>query len=200
MSNNLWVISDTHFGHANFLNFTDANGNRIRKFDSVEDMDEYMVTRWNETVRPNDKVYHLGDVFFGSPHRADKILARLHGRKRLLVGNHDDLDRTIARQNIGLDGKPTGDHTKVNVLREHFEKISLWRPFGKEGIIFSHIPLRKDQMTHDSKGFVLNVHGHIHDSVIAEPEYYNVSVEQIDYTPVHFDALVAIRTERMTSL
>jgi len=32
-----------------------------RPFASMEEMDEVLVQRWNERVRPGDRVYHLGD-------------------------------------------------------------------------------------------------------------------------------------------
>ena len=55
----IWVISDTHFGHSNILKFTDTNGNLIRgaKFSSLEEMDEHMIDQWNSTVKDGDKVY-----------------------------------------------------------------------------------------------------------------------------------------------
>ena len=50
-------------------------------------MDEEMVKRWNEVVRPNDKVYHLGDVVIARKNL--HILGRLNGKQRLIRGNHD---------------------------------------------------------------------------------------------------------------
>ena len=49
-----FLTSDTHFSHANFLKFVDGDGDIIRKFDSVEEMDDIMVDRWNEKVSKND--------------------------------------------------------------------------------------------------------------------------------------------------
>ena len=68
MSADIWVISDTHFNHANIIKFTDSNtGELIRgsRFSSTKEMDDHMIDRWNATVKPGDKVYHLGDVVFG---------------------------------------------------------------------------------------------------------------------------------------
>lgn len=78
-----FVISDTHFGHANILTF---EGGRP-EFSCVEEMDEHMVERWNSVVRPGDKVYHVGDVAIKK--KALKIMGRLNGRKTLIAGNHD---------------------------------------------------------------------------------------------------------------
>ena len=57
----VYVISDSHFGHANILTFERDDGVRLRPFDNVEQMHDAMITKWNETVRPQDHVYHLGD-------------------------------------------------------------------------------------------------------------------------------------------
>jgi calcineurin-like phosphoesterase family protein len=47
----------------------------MRPWIDPDEMDEEMVKRWNETVRPNDKVYHLGDVVINR--KALKIMSRL---------------------------------------------------------------------------------------------------------------------------
>jgi calcineurin-like phosphoesterase family protein len=48
----VYIISDNHFGHSGVLNFRKQNGDRPRAFDSVEEMDEHMIERWNSVVRP----------------------------------------------------------------------------------------------------------------------------------------------------
>ncbi len=52
----LFFTSDTHFG--------DARRIRIdkRPFASIAEHDAGLIARWNETVGPNDEVWHLGDV------------------------------------------------------------------------------------------------------------------------------------------
>lgn len=58
----IYVISDTHFGQESSLKWLDDEGNKVRPFDTVEEMNNTMITNWNNTVKPQDHVYHLGDV------------------------------------------------------------------------------------------------------------------------------------------
>ena len=94
----IWFISDTHFNHSNFLKFTDADGKLIRPFDTIEQMNELIMGNWADTVKPGDIIYHLGDVYFGSHDEAGKMLRKLPGRKRLIVGNHDDIKEIVKRE------------------------------------------------------------------------------------------------------
>jgi len=77
--------ADTHFGHAA------ARALYRRPFPSVEAMDEAMVARWNEAAGPDDDVWHLGDFAVGrkAVAGAGEVLARLNGRKHLVIGNND---------------------------------------------------------------------------------------------------------------
>jgi len=86
--NNTFIISDTHFSHENILTFNREDGQKVRPgFSSFEEMDEYIVNKWNSVVKPQDKVYHLGDVVMKK--RYIDVVKRLNGRKRLIMGNHD---------------------------------------------------------------------------------------------------------------
>lgn len=156
-----FLISDTHFGHANILNFKRKDGDVLRKFEDVYHMDQHMIDRWNSVVGYEDKVYHLGDVGFCSFSRLKEIFEQLHGRKVLIKGNHDNLKLSQYTQ---LFSDVRGTHTL-------------------NGIILSHIPLHPDSLGR-WKG---NVHGHTHYNSLEDKRYMNVSVEVVDYTPVEFN-------------
>ena len=85
----VFFTADTHFGHAA------ARALYRRPFPSVAAMDEAMVARWNEVVGPGDEVWHLGDFVVGPrkgaavAEAAEALLARLNGRKHLVIGNND---------------------------------------------------------------------------------------------------------------
>jgi calcineurin-like phosphoesterase family protein len=157
----IWLISDTHFGHANFLTFQDLQGHPVRPFASCEEMDETMIARWNAVVKPQDHVYHLGDFTLMPATRANVIAKRLNGIKRLVRGNHDKLK---SRQYLAM-----GFH-EIHGLKLLFD---VW---------LTHAPIHPLSM-----GRALgNAHGHIHERVYEGP-YVNCCVERTDYTPIHFE-------------
>lgn len=168
---NIWLSSDHHFSHANILTFLDKHGNLTRPgFANVEEMNELMIERWNECVKPGDKIYHLGDIVCTREREMskaiDSVLPRLNGVKRICLGNHD---------------------AEVPTLVKHIKKVMLWRLFKDEGFICSHLPMRPEQFRHK---VVLNVHGHLHQNIISDPRYFNVCVENHDYRPVHIDEVL----------
>jgi calcineurin-like phosphoesterase family protein len=158
---NIWVVSDTHFGHANIIKYCN------RPFANTLEMDETMIANWNSVVKENDHVYHLGDVGMGSDNLGN-TLRRLNGKKRLIVGNHDDL--------------------KSPVLMRHFEKIMMWRVWKEHKIVFSHIPLHEGSLKFGGYE-AINVHGHIHDKELPDKRYKCLCVEHTNYTPVNIDDL-----------
>jgi calcineurin-like phosphoesterase family protein len=190
MSRDIWIISDTHFRHENILKFKDRDGNPVRGhlFKNVDDMDEHMIDRWNSVVKPGDIVYHLGDVVMGDRDWFKKNWPRLHGSKRLIVGNHDDIPF------LASGG--------------FFKKVSMWRMFPEFGLVLSHVPLHRSSLkrnwiNRNEHSFfeywykrwsvrnqtLLNVHGHIHQNASPPGPYRNMSVEAINYTPVNIEEL-----------
>lgn len=172
----VFLVSDTHFGHAGVCRFLREDGTKLRPWDNPEDMDEFMVKAWNERVRPNDKVYHLGDVVINR--RALKTLARLNGDKVLIRGNHDIFRDTD--------------------YREYFRELRAYHVMN--GCILSHIPVHEASLGR----FGVNIHGHLHanrvkrvigiDTLGTVPElvygtepdlrYHCVCVEQTDFAPI----------------
>lgn len=164
---NIFLISDTHFGHAGILKFTARDGTLLRpQFSCVEEMNEHMVERWNAVVRPQDHVYHLGDFAIGKQNIP--IAARLNGHKRLVLGNHDEPD--------------------MKLYAPYFKKIFSSRKL--DNFILTHIPVHPE----DIGKCIANIHGHIHNNVPQwnlGPRYFNVSCELLDYTPVPLEEIKA---------
>lgn len=163
---NIWLISDTHFGHENILKYSD------RPFSSVEEVDEVMVERWNSVVKQGDKVYHLGDVFFGPKENFQKLWGRLNGAKRLVVGNHDDI--------------------KYLSAGGFFKKVYMWRVFTEHNLLLTHVPIHEASI-HERIVVAggVNVHGHIHEKPSPTGPYKCVCVEQTNYYPVNIEEVLA---------
>ena len=172
----VFLVSDTHFGHKGVCHFTRNDGvTKLRPFDTPEEMDEAMVSAWNDRVRPNDKVYHLGDVVINR--KALKTLARLNGDKVLIRGNHD----------IFRDDE----------YRLYFRELRAYHVMN--GMILSHIPIHPESLGR----FGVNIHGHTHANRVMVPlatsgvldridtRYHCVCVEQTpDFAPILFEDVI----------
>jgi|SRR5882724_4067609 len=157
-----WFTSDSHFSHQNILQFEAE----ARPFATIEEMNEALVGCWNSVVKPQDKVYHLGDFCFGGKQNI-AIADRLNGNKRLVMGNHDQY--------------PVTEYAK------YFQKIygvKFW-----DDCILSHVPVHPYNMQGEKRRCVLNIHGHLHSKIMPSPLYYCVSVEQNNLTPINADII-----------
>jgi calcineurin-like phosphoesterase family protein len=183
----VFLTSDTHFGHAGVCRFTEADGiTKIRPWTDPDEMDEEMIKRWNDRIRPNDKVYHLGDVVINR--KSLKTLARLNGDKVLIRGNHDIF--------------PDVEY------REYFRELRAYHVMN--GMILSHIPVHEASLGR----FGVNIHGHLHTNRVKrargvdartgeilysdeiDPRYHCVCVEATDFAPILFeDAIKRIEAE-----
>ena len=157
---NTFLISDTHFFHDNILTFKREDGTPLRDFSSMKHMMQFMVDQWNSVVKPGDKVYHLGDTAFKNAGSL-RVFADLHGDKVLIKGNHDVL--------------------KPAQYLSYFRDIRAYHVLDK--ILLAHIPIHPDSLAR-WKG---QVHGHTHNNNLKDKRYFNVSVENINYTPIPFE-------------
>jgi calcineurin-like phosphoesterase family protein len=187
MSSRTFVIADTHFCHEAAVSF---NGRAQQGWHDWEEMNKELVYRWNQVVRPQDIVWHLGDVALcgGDPEKLaalDSVLMAIHGELRLVLGNHDNYAR----------------------LEPYFDWVYGAREI--KNCILTHIPVHPGQ----KKRFRMNIHGHLHDErvqratdkwvweqdefglraheiVADDPWYVSVSAEQTDYAPVDLHNLI----------
>ena len=89
---NVFFTSDTHFGDEKAMRLSG------RPFSSVQEMDDELILRWNETVPEDSMVFHLGGFGFGKYMRGIDILHSLSGRIYLVLGNHDQ--QTLCRGHV----------------------------------------------------------------------------------------------------
>lgn len=81
-----WIISDTHFGHEQILEYCPWRQTWAR---SVAEHDAHLIAAWQGCVRASDIVLHLGDFALGPKDRIPVLRAQLPGRIILIHGNHD---------------------------------------------------------------------------------------------------------------
>lgn len=159
-----WFTSDPHFFHENIILYCG------RPFANAEIMNECLIENWNSVVGDNDFVYVLGDLFLkGTEKERSELLWSLKGRKRLIVGNHDD---TIFKQSKVINA---------------FEKIQYWKGFPEHNFTATHVPHILDKLRDGE----FNVHGHTHNKCEEDKHYINVCVEVRNYTPVHLDTIIS---------
>lgn len=79
-----YYIADLHFFHAAMNDRMDHRG-----FGSMEEINEYMIMKWNKKVKRNDEVFIIGDLSWGTAEETNALLKRLNGKLYLIQGNHD---------------------------------------------------------------------------------------------------------------
>lgn len=139
---NVWFTSDNHFFHKNIKKFCPDT----RQGETPEEMNELMIQKWNEDVRPFDIVYTLGDFSFGWGDKTGKVLDRLNGIKYLVKGNHEKYLRDM--DHLNRHGKPRFDAIEDHIFMElDGYKLSLfhypiqeWRDMHKGAFhFFGHV-------------------------------------------------------------
>jgi len=165
----IYFTSDEHFGHKNVLTLCN------RPFDSLEEMEEAYIARWNERVKPEDTVYILGDFAFrASLDRCYQLLSTLNGKKHLIRGNHDK----------------RYDPQFFESIHDLYElKVN------NKSVVLCHYPL--EEWPGYFRG-AYHLHGHQHN----QPEYnqlmrdkglrrYDVGVDANKGTPVSLDEIIS---------
>lgn len=139
----IWFTSDFHVGHRNIIKYCN------RPFQSVEEMDEYLLHEWHSKVSDDDTVYFLGD--FSLDRRAERVLSMLNalpGDIHFIRGNHD-----VALKNVDLPQFHSGtlevEIDGQRLLLSHY-------PFEE----WSGMPFRNGRI--HSGSTVWHLHGHSH--------------------------------------
>lgn len=192
----IWLISDTHFYHANIIKYCH------RPYKTVEEMNDDIIKKWNSIVSKNDIVFHLGDFAFFKKVKQDHIsdiVHALNGSINLILGNHD--------RHVSNDLK-------------FWYKLGFAKVYDKpilfmDNYILSHEPLKtKNKVDLQYYPTLKNIFGHVHNSNADfyalpiedrkhwnenDPKYrpipditkysFNVSIEVIDYKPIQFETV-----------
>ena len=166
---NIWLISDTHLNHDKEFVW------KARGFDSVWDMNNAIIERWNEVVKYDDVVYHLGDVIMGDLDTGIKLVKQLNGKIRLAMGNHDTSSRLDAFRNLyNFDDIQFGYRLKE----------------GKKTLLLTHYPLLSGNFD-NSKTY--SIHGHTHslNPFCEHDMMYNVNCDAHNCQPIAWEAVLA---------
>lgn len=167
--------SDLHFGHKHVITFDN------RPFETIEEMDRFLIDSWNQTVRSKDHVYIVGDFCHKSKRQPEWYLKQLTGHKHLIIGNHDGL---ILKSPQAIRYFESVDQ----ILEIEDEK---WH------IVMCHYPMAEWSGYYRSN--VYHVHGHIHGRIHGDGGYKYVQTQDRalnagcmlnGYVPVRFDTLL----------
>jgi len=140
------------------LHFGHRQVTRFRKeFESDTHHEEHIMDNWNDLITKRDIVYVMGDAAFDMVGLAK--IGKLPGIKYLVRGNHDKL--TAAEYLYVFD--------------------DVYGIIAHKGIWLSHAPIHVQELWGRP-----NIHGHVHFNTIPDDWYFNVSAENIGYTPKDF--------------
>jgi calcineurin-like phosphoesterase family protein len=148
-----------------------------RGFTSYEDMDDCLIDNWNNTVGPNDIVYHLGN-FAWDPISAESSLIHLHGKIFFIGGSYDQ------------------HMSEVSLIKSEkhflFPSISY---IPKDLIVLSHWPLFDWP---EKETGSIHIHGGKIKSDLTSGFRFNASTDNWSFTPVELDLLKDIIESQKT--
>ena len=161
-----FLITDTHWEHSRII--TDF-GFRPDNFGQI------ITNNWQNTVKNEDIVFHLGDVTWGSQDQLKNIMDNLPGTKILIRGNHDR------------------NHSNNWFVKAGFSAVLEKAQIS--GIILSHMPSLLHQ--EEIERGIINIFGHFHDNSPDRWEnrlkerltdnHYLLSLEKVNYTPISIE-------------
>lgn len=190
---NTYVVSDTHFTSLRGYNPT----TRQQYINQVADV-------WNAVVNPQDTVIHLGDVVW-SRHGLG-YLEHLHGKKILVLGNHDTLEHRMYAQHFYAIYPYYHIH---DILFSHAPLCPHWKTKHQVGhtvMDISHILTdgRFRLSAHKNipiKTIKHNIHGHFHQ--IGKTKFEKKSAyyhQQTPYTMLCVDSTPTLLEEIINTL
>jgi calcineurin-like phosphoesterase family protein len=167
----IYLIADLHLGHANIIRYC----SRPFLVSDVREMDHVLIKNWNYTISPENRVYYLGDLRYGTDALPTlQYRQKLKGSITFIAGNHDDPELGAVPSSL-LD-------------------------YGGFRFLLVHDPA-DSQSAFD--GWV--IHGHHHNNDLRHYPFIdfdhrriNVSAEVIGYSPVNLKDICELIHERMS--
>ena len=140
-----------------------------RPYNSVEEMTEDLIAKWNETVKPEDTVYHLGD--FG----LYKYRKLLNDKIVLICGNYEDDMSDEELYEYGFDEVYRGTYSIK---------------YNDTIITMQHEPYKIRDKRHLNKSGIINLFGHLHKLCLAKEYGVNVGVDLHNFKPIDIDTVM----------
>lgn len=175
----IWFTSDLHFNHNREFIW------KARGFNSVEEMNEEIIRRFNEKVKPYDDVYILGDIALGGGSeetlaKNKALIERLNGHLFIMIGNHDTDRRVMMYKNCF---NVVGTIKYADII--HYRNYHFY---------LSHFPTMTANLEKESlKQCTLNLYGHTHQKdnfYLDMPYLYHVGVDSHNCYPVKLDDII----------
>lgn len=164
----IWYSADTHFNHPNILKYVLERS----KFKDIDEMNQELITKWNQKVKKEDIVFHLGDFAFGSVSKSIEIKEQLNGHIVHIMGNHDWSSRK-----------------GYLLYKEKYNKLNMF--IGEFTVALHHKPIDFDKSTNpDLKEIDYCICGHVHEKWLWSGKNYNVGVDVHDFAPVSYDSVL----------
>ena len=132
----IYYISDTHFRDQKIFDKCK------RPFKSIEEMEEKIISKWNQKVSDEDTIYVLGDIGKDDDPSTIDIFNKLKGHKHLIVGNHDhnmleDIKKSNLFESIKFIDLILDGDNKVCLC--HYPLMD-WMEFNRDGLlVYGHI-------------------------------------------------------------
>ena len=188
----IYFTADTHFGHGNIITLCQ------RPFDSVQEMDETLIARWNQRVGPEDTVYHLGDLTLGTAEQAQRVIARLNGTIMILGDPYHHDGRWLQwRQGMQPDIRSASDRSLIILSPIHLFHCE--HPWGGKrlSVVLSHFPMFSwHKMHHGSWHLFGHSHGRTRRGLLC----LDVGVDCWGYAPVSLDEIFAAMRPKQEAL
>lgn len=211
----IYLTSDTHFWHTNVIRYCSRpftkhidilphNASEIDKTNALRndtiEMNETLITSWNQIVTPEDTIIHLGD--FSMAYRSVELYTkRLNGKKILIAGNHDFVSSINKKSRNPENQSKWIQKYKDAGWDEVYEETILDIP-GTAQVRLCHMPYADPDPSQDQRhlkhrpiddGKTL-LCGHVHTSwqTRRTPKgtlMINVGVDVWNYSPVSIDAI-----------
>lgn len=168
---NIYFTSDLHLLHPKIVNI-------CNRPITVEEHDEWLISRINSKVKKKDTFYILGDVSMGDKVRTEKLLHKINGNKILIVGNHDN---NISNSTVFGGIKHIKDFT--------FNSPS----YPNLHIVLCHYPMLSwNRKVHGA----MHLFGHVHGRLEGVGLSFDIGVDSNDYYPLSLEEVL----DKMTKI